>query len=160
MTDCRTPNGEPERYLREVVLAYDGNECVIWPFSKSSSGYGTIMREGLPRTVSRLVCEEEHGPPPTPDHEAAHSCGKGHLACVTKRHLSWKTRPENQADKLTHGTHGRGERNSVAKLSEEDIPTIRALRGVMTQAAVAAQFGISRSNVGLIQGRKSWAWLE
>ncbi|MBZ9922605.1 hypothetical protein LB579_33660, partial [Mesorhizobium sp. BR1-1-7] len=25
------------------------------------------------------------------DAQAAHSCGKGHLGCAAKRHLSWKT---------------------------------------------------------------------
>ncbi|WP_292637037.1 hypothetical protein [Mesorhizobium sp.] len=59
-----------------------------------------MMKDGKCRRVSRLVCEEVHGPPPSPDHEAAHSCDNGDLGCATKRHLSWKTPKENTADKF------------------------------------------------------------
>jgi hypothetical protein len=42
----RTANGEPLRFLREVVLAYDGNECLPWPYSRISGGYGTVYIDG------------------------------------------------------------------------------------------------------------------
>jgi len=96
--------GGVKRYFQDVVLSYEGNECLIWPFARNAKGYG-IMRGGI---VSRIVCERANGPPPTPEHQAAHSCGKGHEACCTKRHLSWKTQTENNADKLIHGTSRRG----------------------------------------------------
>lgn len=80
----RTAQGEPEKFLREVVLPYDGDECLLWPFARSRGGYGKIAVNSRLRTVSRLICEDAHGPPPTAIHEAAHSCGKGHLGCVTK----------------------------------------------------------------------------
>lgn len=96
----RTADGEPKRYLHEVVLAYEGDECMPWPYGRYASGYGRIRGS----IVSRLVCEAVNGPPPTPKHEAAHSCGKGHEGCVTKGHLSWKTHAENMADTIAHGT--------------------------------------------------------
>ena len=99
--------GEPMRYFREVVLAYDGNECQTWPYARSDRGYGQVYQDGRVEYVHRMVCEERHGPPPTPKHDAAHSCGKGHEGCVTKRHLSWKTHKENMADAIEHGTLGR-----------------------------------------------------
>jgi hypothetical protein len=110
--------------------------------------------------VSRRVCEETKGPPPTPAHEAAHSCGKGHLACVTKGHLSWKTHAENQTDKLIHGTDNRGQKHMMVKLTEDDVREIRALRGTMLQREIARQFGISQQSVGDIFRRATWGWLE
>lgn len=107
----RAPVGEPLRYLREVVLAFDGDECLIWPYARTSSGYGNLGIEDGNAVVSRLVCERVYGPPPTPDHEAAHSCGRGHEGCVTQNHLSWKTATENQADRVAHGTVNSGQRN-------------------------------------------------
>ncbi|RWO34773.1 MAG: hypothetical protein EOS10_00270 [Mesorhizobium sp.] len=95
----KTMNGEPQRYYREVVLTYEGDECIPWPYVVSFGGYGRMKKDGTMQFVHRLVCAEVNGPPPTPDHEAAHSCGKGHLACVTKRHLSWKTPKENCAER-------------------------------------------------------------
>lgn len=86
-------------------MAYEGDDCLTWPFLKSPRGYARMHVNGRDKRVSRLVCEEAYGTPPTPDHHAAHSCGKGHLACVTKRHLRWATPVENAADKIIHGTN-------------------------------------------------------
>lgn len=50
------------------------------------------------------MCQKAHGDPPSPKHDAAHSCGRGHEGCVNPNHLSWKTKKQNQADRITHGT--------------------------------------------------------
>lgn len=154
-----TAKGKPERYFRDVVLVYDGNDCLAWPYGRRDNGYGSIHADGKNHIVSRRLCEEVNGPPPTPGHEAAHSCGNGHLGCCTKRHLSWKTPKENEVDKLTHGTRCRGERNGVAKLTEADVHEIRALRGSMTQSKIAAQFNLRRQQISRIHTGTSWAWL-
>lgn len=109
--------------------------------------------------VHRMVCEEVNGPPPGDDFDAAHSCGKGHLGCLTKRHLSWKTRSENFADKEEHGTVVRGEAVHNAKLTEDKVRAIRALRGKKTQKQIAAMFGITHSWVSMIHRRLAWAWM-
>lgn len=152
-------NGEPERFYQDVVLAYDGDECLIWPYAKAN-GYGVLTRDGKTRRAHRLVCEEINGPPPTPKHDAAHSCGKGHLACVTKGHLFWKTRAENQADRIRHGTSNRGERHGMAKLTEAEAREIRAIRSAETNTTIAARYGISHRTVSDIQTGKSWGWVE
>jgi hypothetical protein len=156
----RTPGGEPQRYLREVVLAYDGDECLVWPYTRGGKGYGRIWRDGRMPLVHRLVCTEIHGDPPTPDHQAAHSCGRGHLGCVTKRHLSWKTRAENQADRLLHGSHSRGERSVMSKLTQANVLEVRALKGKLPQREIAARFGVSRRSIADIQARRGWSWLQ
>jgi hypothetical protein len=152
----RTPWGEPERYYREVVLPYDGAECLIWPYALSNGGYGLIGG----KIVARLVCEDANGLPPTDDHEAAHSCGRGGEACVTKRHLSWKTHGENEADKLAHGTHNRGERHGLAKLTEPEVRQILALKGTKSQSEIAEQFGVVQQQVSRIHRKVDWNWLE
>lgn len=157
---ARTSWGETERFLRDVVLTYEGDECLIWPYIKGRDGYGKIMRGKQQARVHRLVCEEVNGPPPTPAHVAAHSCGKGHLACVAKRHLSWKTIQENKDDELTHGTRKRGEQHYQAKLTENDVRVILALKGKRQGAVLAKRFGVSISLIGSIQRGKCWAWLD
>lgn len=103
-----TYHGDARRFFDEVVLTYDGIECLTWPYSKDDKGYGTIFFNGRTRKVSRSVCERFRGPPPTPDHHAAHSCGKGHLACVTRRHLRWATPKENIQERTLHMKLGVG----------------------------------------------------
>jgi len=105
----RAANGEARKFIDETVLSYEGDECLPWPFGKNGSGYGSFWHDGEMQIVSRVVCEKANGPPPTHEHEAAHSCGKGHLACCTKGHLSWKTHAENMADLIIHGPRNQRE---------------------------------------------------
>jgi hypothetical protein len=153
------PNGEPARFFSEVVLPYDGDDCLAWPHGTTDSGYGVLTFNGKKVYAHRLVCEAAHGPAPTPRHEAAHSCGNGHLACVTKKHLSWKTRTENEADKLNHGTRYRGSQHVNAKLTEDDVRQIRAMIGTVTYKKIAEQFGVSIETISGINAGRSWAWL-
>lgn len=153
-----TMYGEPQKYFHEVVLQYDGDECLIWPYG-TSNGYGTMNVDGAMRVVARLVCEEEYGPPPTSKHEAAHACGRGDHGCVTKNHLRWDTRAGNFADKIEHGTSGRGERSNLAKLTERQVLDIRRLGGSITQRDLAARYGVDQSTISDIIRRKSWFWL-
>lgn len=153
------PVAAAANFLRDVVMHYDGDECLEWPFLRIS-GYGTMNHKGRTRHVSTVICEEIHGPAPTPIHQAAHLCGRGHLGCVTKRHLVWKTPAENCADKIIHDTHNRGERNPFSKLTEEDVHVIRSLHGKASNVRLAKQFGVSTTTIFHIQARNKWAWLE
>jgi hypothetical protein len=102
----RTSWGEPDKFLRDVVMQFGRNECLIWPFSRNSeTGYAVMRRDGKTKLVSRIVCEETNGKPPSKSHISAHSCGNGHLGCVTQKHLRWATYAENEADKKEHGTY-------------------------------------------------------
>jgi hypothetical protein len=140
--------------MREIVLPYESDECLFWPYAKYRGGYAQFERH---QSVCRYLCEFSHGPPPTREHQAAHSCGKA--GCVNKRHLSWKTRLENEADKLVHGTHLRGERQNGAKLTEENVRQIRRLKGTMFQGEIAAKFGVNYITVNDIFHGRTWAWL-
>lgn len=153
-----TPQGEPAKFYREIVLTCErgpADECLIWPYARLSGGYAELGQTN----VSRLVCEERHGPAPTPVHQAAHSCGNGHLACVTKGHLDWKTPLQNKADELIHGTRQRGERINTAKLTEPEVREILSLRGRASQEVIAEWFGVGRTAIGKIHRKESWAWL-
>lgn len=154
-----TSCGEAKRYYQEVVLKYDGNDCLTWPYS-CSHGYGQLNDGDRHIIVSRLLCEDVNGPPPTPEHQAAHSCGKGKKGCVTKAHLSWKTPAGNAADKIEHGTATRGEKSVHAKLTEAQAREILSLRGTETQAAIAKRFGVSFQLISQIHRGKTWGWLQ
>lgn len=148
-----------QRYYREVVLSYSGDECLTWPFT-TIKGYGAILLDNRKQIVSRLVCEEEHGPAPTATHEAAHSCGRGQFGCVAKAHISWKTPIENAADKIMHGTVSRGPSHGKSKLSEADVRKIRSLKGTASMNAIGRQFGVSAASIWQIFNGKAWAWVE
>lgn len=155
----KAANGELLRWIEEVALAYESDECLRWPFSVDRKGYGSVVLDGLRHVASRVVCERAYGAPPTPSHEAAHSCGNGHEGCVNKRHLSWKTRTENQADKIVHGTTNRGERCGTSKLTEPQVLEIRRLAGWLSHRGIAMQFGVTRQTISKIISGDRWGWL-
>lgn len=98
------------------------------------------------RKANRIMCILAHGEPPTPKHIAAHSEGCGHLGCVNRNHLSWKTQEENEADKKRHGTArcGRGNRTN---LTPADVDEMRAAKGIITAAVIGKKFGLTRAGV-------------
>lgn len=158
-TGGSTAWGAAQRFYRDIVLQSVSGECITWPFA-STRGHAVIRLNGRLRRVCRLACEEKNGPPPTPRHEAAHSCGRGHLGCVNTRHLRWATKTENMADQYEHGVRAMGERHGHAKLTEQDVRSIRRLAGEMSQRQIAERYGVSRENIRAIHHRKSWGWLD
>lgn len=85
-----------------AILPYDGDDCLTWPYATDKDGYGLGELGGKIRRAHRYICMLAHGAPPTQRHQAAHSCGKGHLGCVNPRHLRWATNSENQLDRWAH----------------------------------------------------------
>jgi len=123
--------------------------CLIWPFARTQTGYAII---GMPaRKVHRVMCELKNGPAPSAEHIAAHSCDRGHDACVNPHHILWKTHSENQYDR-----HKDGKVRPRTKLTPEQAREIRELKGLERTQDTAARFGIRESNVRLIQSGKSW----
>src|ERR1044072_6184471 len=139
-------NGAPMNFIEKTALPYTGNECILWPYARSS-GYARIRLDGTTRSVPNIICEKVNGPAPGSQYEAAHSCGNGHLGCITPNHLSWKTPKENNADKLIHGTSNRGERHGMAKRTEEDVLAIFKMKGQMSQADIGSLFNVTRGAI-------------
>jgi len=154
-----TPLGEPMKWLLEVAAVFTGDNCLVWPYARSGAGYAQVHEAGIKKQAARILCEMEHGAPSSPDHEAAHSCGRGAEGCINPRHLRWATRLENEEDKRLHGTVARGEHQGMSKLTEADVRAIRELARTLPQREVARRFGVRQENVSSIVRRASWAWL-
>jgi hypothetical protein len=152
----RIAPGEARAVLENVVLPYDGEDCLIWPFSKKWSGHGQITIDQHVWSVNRYVCERVHGAPPTPRHEAAHECGKGHLGCCAPKHLTWKTHAENEADKIRHGTKLMGTRTAHAKLNDEIVAEARLLYAKMTINELCEKYGVT--HVTMLNAVKGKTW--
>jgi hypothetical protein len=152
-----TPRGQPLRFLESVPLK--GLGCLTWPFGRDARGIAKINHCGSMKNAARVMCEHAYGSPPQDNAEAAHSCGKAHEACIAPWHLRWATPTENQADRLLHGTDGRGERNASARLSESDVAEIRRLTKSSKHKEIAARFGVTRQTVGDIANNRRWGWM-
>lgn len=152
----QTGNGKGIKWIRAHV-GHMGDDCLIWPYNRLHNGYGTFGYLAKLYYAHRFMCEAAHGVPPSPKHEAAHSCGNGHLGCANPRHLSWKTKSENSLDRRRHGTTATNSWGPKGKLTRDQVIAIRELKGVKTQAAIARQFDISEPTVRDIHSGRSRA---
>lgn len=150
-------SGRALAWIREHVT-HQGEECLIYPFSKFATGYGQVGYYGKVARAHRLMCELVHGPAPAEKMEAAHSCGNGHLACVNPKHLSWKTRSQNQKDRYVKE---RIPKKGLPrfKLNAEKAAQIRQLRGIETQQSLAERFGVSIPTIVMVQKGQSWKFV-
>lgn len=150
--------GEPYRYYCSEIRGTKSDECLKWPFAYNSRNKAVMKVGGKQVRVHRFGCREKNGPPPTPSHHSAHNCG--HDWCINPNHTRWATASENNQDKLIHGTHNRGERHNLAKLTEEQVKYIRLVDGKFPDAELAGRFGISERHIRSICAGRSWAWLD
>jgi hypothetical protein len=66
-------------------------------------------------------------------------------ACVRPDCLFLGTPADNARDREFKG------RNAATKLTPEDVASIKAMKGLCTQAVLAERFGVSRSRICTIQ---------
>lgn len=151
--------GSGAKWLRDNA-AHQGDACLPFPYGRDPSGYRKVYWDGKSEWAHIVMCRLAHGEPPTPDHVAAHNCGRGNQACCNPTHLRYATRSENQMDRIVHGTSNRGSRNGMSKLTEDDVRSMRALKGQMTQARIAERFQVSLGSVRDILANRRWSWLK
>lgn len=151
------PAEEQEQFLRDLVAGEWPKECVKWPYSRTAKGYGVATVEGVRIAAHRGCCKIAHGEPPTPEHQAAHSCGKGHEGCINPGHLRWATPVENAADMKLHGTAPVGAANPAATMDEALVREIYALKGIVPQPEIARRYGIPQPTVSDIMRGNAWA---
>lgn len=158
MVKCKTSRGDLAAWL-EANKDHIGDKCLIWPFHRDAYGYAGAVTLGKVKIKAyRAACIWANGAPPTPRHEAAHSCGRGHEGCVDPRHLSWKTRKENVADRVLHGTSNNGERNGRAKLVVIDILLIKnALSRGESCISIAKRHQVHPDSIRRIKRGATWS---
>lgn len=146
--------GKAIKFVENVIRTYDSDECLIWPFA-TQNGYGVVQYEGKVTKVHRVACRMFNGPPPTPEHEAAHNCNVSR--CCNGKHTRWATHQENEDDKEKFGTRPRGARHGRTNLSDDEVRRMFALKGIDTQRNIAKEFGVSFSVVNRIFSGKNFS---
>ncbi len=164
-------HGDPYRYIRAaageaIAKIYEvqgtaHDECVTWPFSRHGDGYGRIVWGGTAMSPARATCMVAHGRPPSPVHQVAHSCGKGHEGCYNPKHLRWATPKENSHDRVIHGTSGAGEENARARLTNKQVRQIGAMLEIgISRKACAAHYGVCYMAIANLHCRRTYKGVE
>lgn len=111
---------------------------------------GTVKR----KHVHRLVLEAFVGPCPN-GMECCH--GDGNPQNNRLPNLRWDTRQANVKDSVMHGAHPRGERVGNAKLTADQVLSVRtAHRGGEAIKGIARRLGVHQSTIQDIVHRRSW----
>lgn len=71
--------------------------------------------------------------------------------------LEYGTLRQNSHDKYRHGTHGIGDQNSRALLSEKEALEIYSLKGIESQASLANRYNLSPQAVSDIHRGITWS---
>ena len=154
-----TEKGAVKAWLK-TAIEYAGDECLIFPFSRTPSGYGHINDGGKYVGAHVYVALAVHGEKPTRDHEACHTCGNGHIGCVTPGHLYWGTRTENVRDAHAHGTAHKfprvfGENAPSAKYSADLIAQVKAMIAMgVRDRDICAALPLSQNHINNIRHGK------
>lgn len=133
-------------FLRGLI-GHVGDACIQWPLCRDNHGYGQLGHEQVSYKAHKLLCEMIHGPAPSKDHQASHTCNKGHEGCVNPNHIIWETRRDNHLRRRENGTAATNKHGPTGKTSLLDACLILALEGVVTQETLADRFGISKPTV-------------
>jgi hypothetical protein len=145
------------------VAVRGADECWPWLGPVDAKGYGRISLGGA-RSPGRPSGDRVHrvsyvlaNGPIAPGVLVCHRCDNP--PCVNPDHLFLGTAADNNADRDGKGRHValHGSRHGSAKLTEDAVREMRRLHsaGVSCQA-LAARFGVDRTNVWLIVRHKAW----
>lgn len=147
--------GKGIAFLRAHV-GYAEDACLDWPLSCDNHGYAIIGVDGKRLKAARVMCELVNGPAPSPQHHAAHSCGRGQNGCVHPRHVRWATPKENMADSVRLGAVRQRGARPFHKLTEADVAQILALRGQKSYREIGSMFGVRGKQIGKILRGEQW----
>lgn len=148
-----------ERFARFVVVNHDG--CNGWSGPLSGHGYGLVHVSGTKHghvSAHRLAWEVHHGPIP-PGLCVLHKCDN--RVCTRIDHLFLGTVHDNNEDKYAKGRQPRGERIWNAKLTDEIVRRVWALRAVgYANREISKELGFTGQQVSQIIGGHRWAHVK
>ena len=127
------------------------DECWIWRWGRSN-GYAQVRHNGKNELVGPILLGILDS-----DLIQIHACDNP--PCVNPAHLRAGTDAENTADrdKRMRGNQPKGSKQGSAKLTESDIPAIRAcLTAGETCASISRRYGVHKSAISLIKFGKTW----
>jgi len=95
------------------------------------------------------------GPAPTKKHQASHL--NGNPKDNRLGNLRWETPLNNSQRKISHGTSGKGSKNTRSKLSEKDVEEIieQYLKCIRSDV-LAKKYGVCIGSIVGIVSRKNW----
>jgi hypothetical protein len=128
------------------------NECWEWKGSLTN-GYGGFQGQ----RAHRVAWELTHGV--RPELCVCHVCDN--RKCVNPGHLFLGTRADNNRDKISKGRQSRGSQTGNARLTEEQVASVRRMRsGGRRLKEIASAFGVTKQTISRVCRGEMWRHVE
>lgn len=151
-----------EERFWEFVVRRGPLECWLWIGPVSNRGYGQIYANDAthaPRCYPAHVISWEFKNGKWPQGmQGLHSCDTP--LCVNPDHTRPGTGAENHEEKVEKRRHRFGKSTPWARLTEDNVRSIRTLRGKQTSRQIACAYGVGLSTVKNIFNGKNWKHLD
>lgn len=155
--DMRMDEVDIWRFMKKVQKLEGDNPCWLWTAVKNEDGYGNFKLNGTMVKAHRVSYTIFYGDIPE-GLSVLHSCDTP--ACVAPHHLWVGTPLDNAKDREAKGRghDKRGENNSRAKLTLEEVWQIRDLvkSKIYTQLEIGRLYNISNVVVSKIHLKQLW----
>jgi hypothetical protein len=136
------------------ALYEETGECLIWTGGKDHDGYGKKWNNGRNHLVHRLVWAEANGPIP-PGLLVKHRCDQ--KACYRVDHLEIGTNAGNVRESVERWLVPFGETHGAAKLTADQVRTIR--NSPLKNRAAAEKYNVGMGAIRGIRTGKTWKHL-
>ena len=144
--------------IEAKVLRIPEAGCWVWMGSSQVRGYGEIISNNRKHLAHRASYEAFVGKIPKGMY-VCHACDN--VACVNPNHLFLGTQKQNLQDMASKGRSTWGEKNPMAKLTEEQVKEIKqGFATGKTDTELAKQFNISRSTIYGIRNSRLWSYIN
>jgi hypothetical protein len=141
-----------DRFMK-YVEPEPNSGCWLWVGAWGGDGYGYFRIGRRLAHSQRMSYELFRGP--LNGLWALHKCDNP--PCVNPDHLFLGTQDDNMDDSARKGRQQRGSRHWQAKLTEDDVRAIRALRAEGTKPRTLSEmFSIDTSQISRICSRHIW----
>ncbi|HEY3702742.1 MAG TPA: HNH endonuclease [Acidimicrobiales bacterium] len=156
------------RYLANVDTSGGPDACHLWTGGTFENGYGRLSLDDARRSSvrsHRWGYAQLVGPIP-PGAIVRHTCDVP--LCHNPRHWVLGSFGDNSRDMVVRGRSLTGTTNPASKLTEAQVRRIKELlaltatgkgrtrRGQLTQAQIAAQFGVTQGLIASIKAGRTW----
>lgn len=121
----------------------------------TKSGKTIYTPKPWPQYIHLLIASVWLPPKPSPKHEIDHR--DENRSNNRPNNLRWVTSKQNtQSFLANHPEFQKGDNNHNAKLCDEAIPGIRALKGVVIARVIAGWFGVKRKAIMAVWQGRTW----
>ncbi len=151
--------GDPRDQLYDRLIPEPNSGCLLWTGCVCWKGYGRVKiggRKGPVVGAHQLAWELQRGPI-SGGLCILHKCDVP--SCCNVEHMRLGTIAENNADMVAKGRNNKqrtcwGETHGMAKITDEDVRTIRA--STEKRGTLARQFGLNPNSIYQIRNHLTW----